>query len=244
MKIDRIRSWHRPSLEELGIAGVSVRAGFADRELRRPRQSAVAVAEVDGSIVAAVYGVLLEVSPVGRVLHLEPADVRLPTPFDLEWRLRRRLLFRLLVHERRLSCWATQVSCVPRRLGQMALDAGFVHPSPLTPVEPSHEHLQIARAIDRHHRPECGISDGAEFDEGSFVYDGGGLGAERTEAHADEVLDRFYRRRLSTRGDAVLQVGRVDLATLAFFGRRRASLPGPIGGIGGRGARTPLPVPA
>src|SRR5882724_2436590 len=117
--------------------------------------------------------------------------------------------------------WISNVTQVPAVFGMVCETFSDVFPSPLPTARQSFAHLQLARGIMTHHRAVFGVGDEAGFDEARFVitnaYTGGSDALKKTfdgaPKHRNEQYNDFCARELDyTRGDDVLQLGRIDLA--------------------------------
>ncbi|MGJ5129900.1 hypothetical protein [Bradyrhizobium sp. SZCCHNS3052] len=117
--------------------------------------------------------------------------------------------------------WISNVTQVPAVAGMVCETFSDVYPSPLPQARQSFAHLQLARGIMRAHRAVFGVGDEAGFDEQRFVitnaYTGGSDALKKTyddaPKHRDAVYNGFCARELDyTRGDDLLQLGRIDLA--------------------------------
>lgn len=117
--------------------------------------------------------------------------------------------------------WISNVTQVPAVAGMVCETFSDVYPSPLPQARQSFAHLQLARGIMRAHRAVFGVGDEAGFDEARFVitnaYTGGSDALKKTyddaPKHRDAVYNGFCARELDyTRGDDLLQLGRIDLA--------------------------------
>jgi hypothetical protein len=116
--------------------------------------------------------------------------------------------------------WISNVTQVPAVCGMVCETFSDVFPSPQAGSRVSFAHLQLARGIMRRHRAVFGVGEEAGFDEARFVitnaYTGGSdtLKKSYDEApkHRDERYNAFCARELDyTRGDDLLQIGRIDL---------------------------------
>jgi hypothetical protein len=116
--------------------------------------------------------------------------------------------------------WISNVTQVPAVCGMVCETFSDVFPSPQSAARASFAHLQLARGIMRHHRAVFGVGEEAGFDEARFViidaYTGGSDALKKTfdvaPKHRDEQYNAFCARELDyTRGDDLLQVGRIDL---------------------------------
>ena len=117
--------------------------------------------------------------------------------------------------------WISNVTQVPAVCGMVCETFSDVFPSPQPAARASFAHLQLARGIMRRHRAVFGVGEEAGFDEARFVitdaYTGGSDALKKTfdvaPKHRDEQYNAFCARELDyTRGDDLLQVGRIDLA--------------------------------
>lgn len=117
--------------------------------------------------------------------------------------------------------WISNVTQVPAVCGMVCETFSDVFPAPQSVSRASFSHLQLARGIMRAHRAVFGVGDEAGFDETRFVitdaYTGGSdalkKSFETAPKHRDERYNAFCSRELDyTRGDDLLQIGRIDLA--------------------------------
>jgi hypothetical protein len=117
--------------------------------------------------------------------------------------------------------WISNVTQMPAVFGMVSETFSDVFPSPRQDSRQSFAHLQLARGIMRQHRAVFGVGDDAGFDEARFVitnaYTGGSDALKKTfdaaPKHRDEQYNAFCARSLDySRGDDVLQLGRIDLA--------------------------------
>jgi GNAT superfamily N-acetyltransferase len=117
--------------------------------------------------------------------------------------------------------WISNVTQVPAVVGMVCETFADVFPSPLPGARQSFAHLQLARGIMRRHRAVFGVGDEAGFEEARFVitdaYTGGSDALKKTfesaPKHRDAQYEAFCVRELDyTRGDDLLQIGRIDLA--------------------------------
>jgi hypothetical protein len=117
--------------------------------------------------------------------------------------------------------WISNVTQVPAVAGMVCETFSDVFPSPLGGARQSFAHLQLARGIMRRHRAVFGVGDEAGFDEARFVitdaYTGGSDALKKTfesaPKHRDPQYEAFCARELDySRGDDLLQIGRIDLA--------------------------------
>jgi hypothetical protein len=117
--------------------------------------------------------------------------------------------------------WISNVTQVPAVVGMVCETFSDVFPSPHPGARQSFAHLQLARGIMRRHRAVFGVGDEAGFDEARFVitdaYTGGSDALKKTfesaPKHRDPQYEAFCARELDySRGDDILQIGRIDLA--------------------------------
>lgn len=117
--------------------------------------------------------------------------------------------------------WISNVTQVPAVVGMVCETFADVFPSPHPGARQSFAHLQLARGIMRRHRAVFGVGDEAGFDEARFIitdaYTGGSDALKKTfenaPKHRDPQYEAFCARELDySRGDDVLQIGRIDLA--------------------------------
>ena len=117
--------------------------------------------------------------------------------------------------------WISNVTQVPAVVGMVCETFSDVFPSPHPGARQSFAHLQLARGIMRRHRAVFGVGDEAGFDEARFViadaYTGGSDALKKTfesaPKHRDPQYETFCARELDySRGDDILQIGRIDLA--------------------------------
>lgn len=117
--------------------------------------------------------------------------------------------------------WISNVTQVPAVVGMVCETFADVFPSPHPGARQSFAHLQLARGIMRRHRAVFGVGDEAGFDETRFVitdaYTGGSVALKKTfesaPKHRDPQYEAFCARQLDySRGDDILQIGRIDLA--------------------------------
>jgi hypothetical protein len=121
--------------------------------------------------------------------------------------------------------WITSTTMEPVIVGSVADSFSQVHPhySARAASQPSAAHREIARTFFREHGHEIGVWSGAALDEHRFVIRDSSLGAcrslmmsfEATAKYRVDECNEFCRKTLDySRGDEILQVGRVDFATL------------------------------
>lgn len=127
--------------------------------------------------------------------------------------------------------WLSNVTQVPAVVGLVSSGFARVFPAPQENDggQRSLHHLLLARRIMANHRGVFGVGPDAEFDEDRFVitnaYTGGSDHLKKTfeqaPKHRDEVFNAFCETHLDyARGDDVLQLGQIDIATgLAYLTR-------------------------
>ncbi len=124
------------------------------------------------------------------------------------------------------SMWLSNVTQVPAIIGMVSESFSDVYPRPAREARRSFEHLLLARQIMKDHRGAFGVGDDAEFDEERFVimnaYTGGSDNLKKSfdeaQKHRDEKFNVFCNEQLNyTRGDDVLQLGRLDIQAARGF---------------------------
>jgi hypothetical protein len=147
----------------------------------------------------------------------------------------------LFVRNQMRPLWISNVTQVPAIIGMVSETFSDVFPSPRPQARQSFEHILLARQIMRDHRHVFGVGADAGFDERRSVvtnaYTGGSDSLKKTfesaPKHRNEAYNAFCARELDYgRGDDVLQIGRLDLATTRQFLLKdvpRASLPSLLG---------------
>jgi hypothetical protein len=190
--------------------------------------------DAHGRALAFSSAVILPVDGVGDVLHLGLTCVH---PDARGARLTHRLTSRLVVvyllkHKPFGRVWCTNVACVLRSLGNVALGFQQVHPSPLRSGRPMTEQRLIAEAVDQRYREQTAINPTA-VDSDAFVFRRSVKGTVFQKSahdtryhHRIAGLNRYYTSLMSfDEGDEVLQVGYASL--WGFFryalGRRKVS---------------------
>lgn len=118
--------------------------------------------------------------------------------------------------------WISNVTQVPAVVGMVSETFSNVFPAPDASARQSFAHLTLARQIMRRHRYVFGVGEEARFDEARSVildaYTGGSDDLKKTfeqaPKHRDARYNEFCRGLLDyDRGDDVLQLARMDLAT-------------------------------
>lgn len=181
----------------------------------------------DGSIAGFCSAVLLPIEGVGNILHLGLTCVD-PSArgHHLTHKLTSKLLTQYLLRYKPIGkLWISNVACVLSSLGNVALNFDNVFPSPLSAPVPDEKHLVIASAISKHHRKIMAISEDARFCPHTFVFQGSVKDtvfqkgeSDRQYHHRDKGLNQFYTGLMEfERGDEVLQVGTVSLASLIRY---------------------------
>jgi hypothetical protein len=134
-------------------------------------------------------------------------------------------LFRFYLKRLFRPFWITSTTMEPVILGSVADSFSHVYPhyAPQSTPDPTPAQLEIVRTFVSEHGHEIGVWEEAVFDEERFVIQGSSLGSCRslmlsyadTAKYRVEACNEFCRQVLDySRGDEILQVGRVDLATL------------------------------
>lgn len=155
----------------------------------------------------------------------------------LSWILYGLTCFLLFFRRQMRSLWVSSVTQVPAVVGMVAETFDAVYPAQGR-LAPTFAHAHIARQIMRDHRSAFGVGADARFDAASFViadaYTGGSDHLKKTfdvaTKHRQERYNDFCRDALDyCRGDDVLQLGQLNLATARRYFTQsvpRASLPG------------------
>ncbi len=143
----------------------------------------------------------------------------------LSWVLYGLTCFLLFVRNQFRPLWISNVTQVPAVVGMVSEMFSDIWPKPNADRR-TLNHLLIARRIMGSHRHVFGVGQDAEFDETRFVianaYTGGSDDLKKTwiEApkHRDEAFNDFCSAELDyTRGDDVLQLGRMDLPAIRRY---------------------------
>lgn len=124
--------------------------------------------------------------------------------------------------------WLSNVTQVPAVVGLVSTGFARVYPNPDAPDggRRSLQHLLLARRIMADHRHVFGVGPEAEFDEDQFVianaYTGGSDHLKKTfedaPKHRDAAFNDFCANALDyDRGDDVIQLGQIDLATALSY---------------------------
>lgn len=177
---------------------------------------------------------LLPVENVGSVLHLGLTCVH-PSARGkkLTHKLSQKLLLKFLLKESPLAeTWITNCACVLSSLGNVAMYFEEIYPSPYGEEVPSLTHLNIAKAIDKYYREPIAINEDAKFNEETFVFEGSVDGTtfqkdgeDKRYHHRNKEITSYYQGILDfSRGDEVLQIGKVSLLTFPKYILRTATL--------------------
>lgn len=143
----------------------------------------------------------------------------------LSWVLYGLTCFLLFVRNQFRPLWISNVTQVPAVVGMVSEMFSDVWPKPDADRR-TLTHLLMARRIMGSHRHVFGVGQDAEFDETRFVianaYTGGSDDLKKTwiEApkHRDGTFNDFCSAELDyTRGDDVLQLGRMDLPAIRRY---------------------------
>lgn len=144
----------------------------------------------------------------------------------LSWVLYGLTCILMLFRNQMRPLWVSNVTQVPAVVGMVSETFSRVFPTPRRLKKRSLQHLLLARSIMAEHRHVFGVGADAGFDEDRFVitnaYTGGSDDLKKTfdEAshHRDQIYNDFCRDMLDyDRGDDILQLGRIDLATAAGY---------------------------
>ncbi len=144
----------------------------------------------------------------------------------LSWVLYGLTCILLLFRNQMRPLWVSNVTQVPAIVGMVAETFDDVFPTPRRSKERSLQHLLLARTIMAEHRYVFGVGADAGFDEDRFVitnaYTGGSDDLKKTfeEAphHRNAIYNEFCQNLLDyDRGDDVLQLGQIDLATASGY---------------------------
>lgn len=183
----------------------------------------------DGTPIAfnalAVMTLEAEPDPVD-VLHLglvmvDPAQ----RSAGLSWVLYGLTCFLLFVRNQFRPLWISNVTQVPAVVGMVSEMFSDIWPKPQAERR-TLTHVLLARRIMAHHRHVFGVGQDAQFDEARFVitnaYTGGSDDLKKTwdqaPKHRDAAFNDFCAAQLDyTRGDDVLQLGRMDLPAIRRY---------------------------
>jgi hypothetical protein len=154
----------------------------------------------------------------------------------LSWILYGLTCFALFLRQGLRPLWVSSVTQVPAVVGMVAETFSDVFPGQgATPQSFTHRHL--AHQIMRRHRHAFGVGEDAGYDADRQIitdaYTGGSDNLKKTFAvaakHRHEAYNAFCERELDySRGDDVLQIGKIDLAAGQRFLARsvpRSALP-------------------
>ncbi|MEM9341611.1 MAG: hypothetical protein AAGA87_01055 [Pseudomonadota bacterium] len=184
----------------------------------------------DGHPVAFNALALMDVDHGGtpeRVLHLglvmvDPGE----RSKGIAWILYGLTCILLLLRAGFRPLYVSNVTQVPAVVGMVAETFSEVHPTPDATDLTDFRKLLLAREIMANHRHVFGVGDDATFDEAAFVienaYTGGSDDLKKTfedaPKHRDATYNDFCRERLDyDRGDDILQIGKIDLATIRSY---------------------------
>jgi len=162
----------------------------------------------------------------GEVLHLglvmvDPAE----QSAGLSWILYGLTCFALFVRRGLRPLWISSVTQVPAVVGMVAETFDHVYPAQQG-TRASFAHHHLAHQIMRTQRDAFGVGEDAGFDPAAQIitnaYTGGSDNLKKSfevaAKHRDERYNRFCLEMLDyARGDDVLQIGRIDLATARRF---------------------------
>ena len=161
-----------------------------------------------------------------EVLHLGLVMVRPDARSEgLSWILYGLTCFLLFVRLRLRPLWISSVTQVPSVVGMVAETFDQVWPAQ-EGTQATFAHRLIARQIMQSHRDAFGVGDEAGYDEERGVitnaYTGGSDNLKKSfdvaAKHRDNRYNDFCRERLLyERGDDVLQIGQINLATMRRF---------------------------
>jgi hypothetical protein len=139
----------------------------------------------------------------------------------LSWILYGLTCFLLFFRRQLRPLWVSSVTQVPAVAGMVAETFDEVWPAG-DRARPSFAHRHIARQIMRDHRSAFGVGADAGFDEANFVitdaYTGGSDNLKKSfdmaPKHRHDRFNALCRDRLDyARGDDLLQIGQINLAT-------------------------------
>jgi hypothetical protein len=160
------------------------------------------------------------------VLHLGLVMVRPDVRSEgLSWILYGLTCFLLFARGRLRPLWISSVTQVPAVVGMVAETFDQVWPGQ-PGTSPTFAHRLIARQVVGDHRGAFGVGGDAGFDEDRAVitnaYTGGSdnlkKGFDSAAKHRDSRYNDFCREVLDyRRGDDVLQIGQINLATMRRF---------------------------
>jgi hypothetical protein len=188
-----------------------------------------ALALIEGEL----HGRSIEVTHLGLVMVAPNVRAK-----GLSWHLYGLTCLILFARRRFRTMWISNVTQVPAIIGRVVENFSDVFPGPNCRAKPSADHLALAKQIMKHHRRVFGVGDDAVFDESRFVienaYTGGSDHLKKTfsevQLHRDASYNAFCARELNyTRGDDILQLGRMDIPAvwrhlISGFGKPFAGL--------------------
>ena len=184
-----------------------------------------------GRLLGFCSALVLDIEAVGRVFHTGLTCVHpRARGKKLTHKLTSKILTQFLLKESMFdSTWITNCACVLSSIGNVAKYFEEVYPSPYGPKAPSFEHLQIAKEVSTKYRAQLEINNTANFNEETFVFEGSVDGTVWEKDpndirfhHREKELTAYYKDLLDfSRGDEVLQVGKVSLMTIPkYFGKQ------------------------
>ncbi len=143
----------------------------------------------------------------------------------LSWVLYGLTCFLLFVRNQFRPLWISNVTQVPAVVGMVSEMFSDIWPKP-DAERRTLNHVLMARCIMGGHRHVFGVGDDAQFDEARFVitnaYTGGSDDLKKTwdqaPKHRDAAFNDFCAAELDySRGDDVLQLGRMDLPAIRRY---------------------------
>ncbi|NVK37789.1 MAG: hypothetical protein HWE18_07680 [Gammaproteobacteria bacterium] len=185
----------------------------------------------DGKLMGFCSALLLPVEGHGNVLHLGLTCVHPDSRGqNLTHHLTSKLLLNFIIKKSLFKeTWISNCACVLSSLGNVAMYFEKLYPSPYGVKAPSQKHINIAHAIDAHHRESIAINEKATFNVDKFVFEGsvGGTVFEKDSEderfhHRDNALTEYYQDLLRfERGDEALQIGKVSILTFPKYLMRK-----------------------
>ena len=171
-------------------------------------------------IPASLGGERIDVLHLGLVM-VHPAA----RSSGLSWILYGLTCFLLFARRQLRPLWVSSVTQVPAVVGMVAETFDSVWPGTPEAV-PSFAHHYLGRHIMIHHRSVFGVGPEADFDDGRGIitnaYTGGSDNLKKTfevaAKHRNDIYNTLCARELDYgRGDDVLQLGQINLATARRF---------------------------
>lgn len=179
-----------------------------------------------GKLIGFCSSYILDGGKLGNILHLgltcvDPAGRGLGLTHKLTSKVVINFLFRYSLFKK---SWISNVACVISSLGNVALYFENVFPSPDHKI-PSLDQRDVARLINEKYRHELYINKDATYFEDIGIFSGSVIGTmfEKSEMdscyyHRDRDLTQFYLNQINfSRGDEVLQIGKVSLLTFPKY---------------------------